>query len=368
MRVVWFSWKDRLHPQAGGAETVSGEIMDRLAKGGHEVTLITSLYTNAKRNDKVNGVNVIRAGGRYSVYLKAYFAYKNNFPGTVDLVIDELNTMPFMAALYTHSKQKVLLAYQLAREVWFYQMIFPLSVVGYFLEPLMLLFLSYVYKLSITESESSRTDILKYKFRDVRTFRIGMALKPVKNLTNKHPSGVVLSLGAIRPMKRTLHAVKAFEVARDQNPELTMIIAGDTSSRYAQKLLKYISASRHTEAFDVRGRVSNEERLKLMARADIILVTSIKEGWGLIVTEANSQGTPAIVYDTDGLRDSVRNHETGIVCPRGDYRRMGIEINNLINNYQTYQNIREAAWEWSKQFTFDNSYRDFINVTKSNIK
>ena len=41
--------------------------------------------------------------------------------------------------------------------------------------------------------------------------------------------------------------------------------------------------------------------------------TSVKEGWGLIVTEAGSQGTPAIVYDVDGLRDIVVESETGVI-------------------------------------------------------
>jgi glycosyltransferase involved in cell wall biosynthesis len=141
-----------------------------------------------------------------------------------------------------------------------------------------------------------------------------MHLTPLATLPKKKPTGRVLSLGAVRPMKRTLDIVKAFEIARDTNDELTLTIAGDVSTPYAKKVINYIERSRHTSAIDVRGRVSMDEKTDLMRSSDVILVASIKEGWGLIVTEANSQGTPAITYDTDGLRDSVQENITGYLC------------------------------------------------------
>src|SRR5258706_15516364 len=61
------------------------------------------------------------------------------------------------------------------------------------------------------------------------------------------------------------------------------------------------------------GGVSEEKKLELMRRAHVLLHASVKEGWGLVVVEAASQGTPAVVYNVSGLRDSVKNGETGIV-------------------------------------------------------
>jgi glycosyltransferase involved in cell wall biosynthesis len=102
-----------------------------------------------------------------------------------------------------------------------------------------------------------------------------------------------------------------------------------------------------------------KEKTNLMRISDVILVTSVKEGWGLIVTEANSQGTPAIAYDTDGLRDSVRNNITGYLCTSGDYDAMSALINKLLSNKKVYESFRIEAWQYSKQFTFKNSYDDF---------
>ena len=164
-------------------------------------------------------------------------------------------------------------------------------------------------------------------------------------------------------MKRTLDAVKAFEHAHDLNPNLTMIIAGENSSSYGAHLARYTAASRAKNSISIVGRVSAADRLELMREAGAILVTSAKEGWGLIVTEANSQGTPAVVYDVDGLRDSVKHLESGIISKDGDPVALGNALCDLLDNPELYEELRENAWEWSKEFTFENSYREFCKKT-----
>lgn len=365
MNIVWMSWKDRSHPLAGGAETVSGEIMDRLARDGHTVTLLTSRPPGLSAEDTIRGIKIIRAGSRYSVYVKAKDYYKQNLLGQADLVVDEMNTLPFASGFYCKT-QSFLFVHQLARSVWFYQMAFPFSLIGYAAEPIYLRLIARKYPRSLTVSESTKKDMVKHGFTasKIHTFSVGMALQPLKALSPKTDRRMILSLGAIRPMKQTLHAVQAFEIARDKNPDLHMVLAGDNHGKYAEKVLRYIKSSRHADHIDIRGRVSDEERLELMKSAAVILVTSIKEGWGLIVTEANSQGTPAIVYNSDGLRDSVKDGITGIISPQGDPTKMGAAIVDALHNNERYESLRTAAWEWSKQFSFENSYQSFINAAR----
>ncbi len=361
MKIVWFSWKDIRHPQAGGAELLSWQIMRRLAKDGHDVRLITARYNGAAAQENIEGVEIYRTGGRYSVYLKSRALYKKTMSGWPELVIDEMNTLPFFAAFYTNSRS-VLLTYQLARSVWFYQLVFPFSLAGFLIEPIYLRILAAKYPLVITESESTRQDLTHYGFdkNKVHIFRAGIEMPPLNNLAPKADLSHVLSLGSIRPMKRTLHAVQGFEKARDTNPKLYLTLAGDDSGRYAQKVINYIKHSRHAEAIKVAGRVSAEERIKLMRTAAVILVTSIKEGWGLIVTEANSQGTPAIAYDTDGLRDSIKNGLTGTLVKAADTTSLGQAISELLNDPAAYNKMREQALQDSRQYTFKNSYADFV--------
>ncbi|HUD10510.1 MAG TPA: glycosyltransferase family 4 protein [Candidatus Saccharimonadales bacterium] len=361
MNITWFSWKDINHPLAGGAEAISWEIMSRLAENGHNVKLVTARYAGSTAHEVMNGVEIYRNGGTLSVYPKAFVLFRKKLAGWSDIVIDEMNTLPFGCAFYTR-KKSALLVYQLARKVWLFQAKFPLSVVGYAIEPLYLFTLSRRYKTILTESESTRQDLTKYGFsaKNIHVFRVGIGLKPLQALNKKQSLDTVLILGALRPMKRTLSAVKGYELARDKNPDLTLTIAGDITDPYASKVLKYIDNSRHVGSIKVLGRVSADERIKVMRQASVILVTSIKEGWGLTVTEANSQGTPAIAYNIDGLRDSIKDRETGILVASGDEEALSRSINALLSDKKAYAVLRNNAWQLSKQYTFDNSYTDFL--------
>ena len=89
MNIVWLSWKDRGHPLAGGAEKVSGEIMDRLATDGHNVRLITAQYgQTASHEQSAPNLEIYRAGNRYTVYPKARQLFKQVGDDWADVVID----------------------------------------------------------------------------------------------------------------------------------------------------------------------------------------------------------------------------------------------------------------------------------------
>jgi glycosyltransferase involved in cell wall biosynthesis len=96
------------------------------------------------------------------------------------------------------------------------------------------------------------------------------------------------------------------------------------------------------------------------------VVTSVKEGWGLVVTEANSQGTPAVVYNVDGLRDSVKDGNTGIIAKENTPEGLAKALVSLLGDSPTrYSQIREAAWEWSKTITFNQAYKDFMKAIET---
>lgn len=363
MKILWFTWKDKNHPQSGGAETVNEELAKRLARDGHEVIFLVGGFPGGKYEEMRDGFKIIRLGNCWTVYWKAFRYYKKHLQGWADIVIDEVNTMPFFTRFYTREKRYYLF-YQLCREIWFYQMKFPLNWIGYIVEPLYLRLLANDEKTVFTESESAKTDLSQYGFKKEKTvvFSIGIEIKPVDNieLVKKYANPTVLSLGAFREMKRTLDQVRAFEVAKKKLPHLQMKIAGDASGAYGRKVLRYIERSPYKDSIEYLGRVSQEEKRQLMQKSHCILVTSIKEGWGLIVTEANSQGTPAVAYNADGLRDSVRDGETGIIVKKDTPKVLGDDICDMLSDSKKYATLRENAWCHSQTFSFEKGYKTFI--------
>ena len=361
MRILWLSWKDIQHPQAGGAEVVASELCKRLVQAGHEVTLVTAHYAGASHTEVIDGYNVVRVGGRFSVYFRAYQYIKQHLADWPDFVVEEINTIPFLSKLYLRDKQRLLFFHMLCREIWFYQLPLPASLVGYMLEPLYLRFLS--SERAIAMSESTKQDLIRYGFKANKISLIseGIQLDPVADLDldAKYDQPTLVSLGSIRPMKRTLDQIRAFEIAKQSLPALQLKVAGDASGAYGRKVIAAIKSSPYKQDIEYLGRISSEQKSQLLQKAHLITVTSIKEGWGLIVTEAASQGTPAAVYNVDGLRDSVRHDQTGAVCVDNTPARLASSIVELLSDQSHYQKLRKNAWEWSKQINFEISHQQF---------
>lgn len=360
MKILWFAWKDRKNPYAGGAEVVSSELAKRLVKDGHEVTFIVRGHPGEKDDEMIDGYRVIRIGNWRSVYWEAYKYYKKHLVGWADLVIDEVNTIPFFCKFYV-KERNIMLFHQLCRKVWFYEMGFPMNLIGYLLEPIYLWLLN--DRKVITVSESTKKDLVKYGFRKNRINIIseGIELDPVADLNvEKYEKPTLLSLGSMRSMKRTDHILRAFELAKKELPELQFVMAGSVASPYGGKILQDVNESFHRKSINYLGRVDKATKIELMRKAHLIAVASVKEGWGLIVTEANSQGTPAVVYNVDGLRDSVRHEETGMVCRKNTPENLARKIVWLLSDKERYEQIRKKAWEWSKGINFEKSYEDFL--------
>lgn len=359
MKIVWFTWKDKTHPQAGGAEIVNEELAKRLVKDGHTVLFIVGGYKNSKKEEIIDGYKIIRLGNRFTLYILACIYYLENLRNWPDLIIEEINTIPFLTQFYAHQK-RVLLFYQLCRQIWFYQFFFPLNYIGYFLEPLYLLIMR--KNKTLTESLSTKKDLQKYGFKNVHIFPIGIDTKPLSSASPiKYSSPTLLSLGNIRKMKRTLDQIKAFEKAKVAIPKLKLKIAGDSNNPYGKEVLTYIRQSPYKKDIEYLGKVSHAKKREIMKKSHAILVTSVKEGWGLIVTEAASQGTPAIVYNADGLRDSVIDQKTGLIS-RSTPENLALKIEELFKNKNTYRKLQKNGLEWSKKLTFENSYKVFKKI------
>lgn len=367
--ILWLSWKDNAHPLAGGAEVISTSIRERLARDGHTVTLLTSSFSNAIPEETINGVRIIRMGGRYTVHLMTMLHYlKHRKEIQADFAVDEVNTAPFFIGWYSRTPT-VLFFHQLARQLWFMEIHKFFSIVGYIGEAVYLRLLS--RNQVITVSRSSRLDLMRHGFRysNISIISEGIGLEPVHDLSSikKYEQPTVLSLGAVRSMKRTLEQVMAFEKAKAQVPNLKLIVAGDISGSYGQKVQDYISKSAYADDISVLGRVSQADKMTIMQRSHWLLTTSVKEGWCLVVTEAASQGTPAIVYNVDGLRDSVIDGITGrIVEPNVDAMAKAIseaftrtDPSNTDSVDPSYSHMQKNAWEFSRTITFDRVYEDF---------
>lgn len=103
------------------------------------------------------------------------------------------------------------------------------------------------------------------------------------------------------------------------------------------------------------GVVSEEIKYRQMAKAHILLHASVKEGWGLVVLESASVGTPAIVYNVNGLKSVVKNGETGIVLKENSPREMAREAMLLYRNKSLYRLFQKNGRLWVNSFRWSDA-------------
>jgi glycosyltransferase involved in cell wall biosynthesis len=108
-----------------------------------------------------------------------------------------------------------------------------------------------------------------------------------------------------------------------------------------------------TDDITIFGKQDTSSKLELMSRSHVLLVPGVREGWGLVVTEANAMGTPAVAYDVPGLRDSVIDGVNGTLVQRGDYVGMAIEAIDILRDHIRRKTFSLNGIRHAKNFSWD---------------
>ena len=166
LRILAYNWRDLAHPRAGGAEVYLQSVAREWVKCGHKVTIFCASVDDRPARELADGVEIIRRGGRLGVYREARRYWRREGDGQYDLVVDCVNTRPFLCPRYVGNVPIVAVIHQVAREIWRYETPWPISVLGrYLLEPTWLR--AYRDVPVVTVSESSRESLTEYGLRRV---------------------------------------------------------------------------------------------------------------------------------------------------------------------------------------------------------
>jgi glycosyltransferase involved in cell wall biosynthesis len=346
-----FMWRDMKNPTAGGAGRTTHELCTRWAKKGHKVTIFTSAFTGCAHYEKVDGYEVVRKGSLLTHYYHAYKYYKNHCRGQYDVVIDQINTIPYFTPFYTKDARIMVFIHQLCREIWFYEKRFPLSLLGYLAEPLYLrLYKKYP---AVTVSESTRNDLLDLGFTNVAISYNAASPIASGQQKPKESDPTVIFVGRLKKAKRPHHVLKAISILKRDIPNIRLWLVGDGD--FKKTLTKLTVKYKIEKDVTFLGWLSMADKTDLMQRAHCICVPSVREGWGLIVTEANLLGTPAIVYDVHGLRDSVTPGVNGLVTEENTPRSLATTIQSFFNDKRRMNELSISARQHASTYSWDTS-------------
>ena len=307
LRIAFLSWRDARHPEAGGSEVYVEAVAAGLARRGHDVTVITASAPGAASREVLDGVTHRRAGGRLTVYLHGLLWVARHGRGT-DVVVDVINGLPFGTPL-VRRHGIVALVHHVHREQW--RMIYPdwRGRVGWFVESRLTPWL-YRRVRHVTVSRSSARDLARLGLAadTVSVVRNGLAFRPSGEHRTEEPRIVVLS--RLVPHKQIEHVLDAVAELRVGHPDVRVDVVGQ--GWWGPTLHRHAVLAGVEDLVTFHGWVGEGTRDRILARARVLALPSVREGWGIAVTEAAAQGTPTIGYrSSGGLTESVVDGVTG---------------------------------------------------------
>ena len=318
MNILLVNWQDRENPQAGGAEIHLFELFSRLAAKGHRVRLVCSGWTGSPSKAMVQGIEVRRTGDRHTFTLLGRHAVRRAIRAErPDILVEDVNKLPLFTPGLWAGPHVTIIPHLFGGTA--FQEVDPVqaSIVWAAERPL-----PWAYARSAFHviSDSTRDDLVA---RGIAPDRITV-INPGVDPAWFHPDPSVrrastpsfLYLGRLKRYKGVEVALRALALARVSRPDLTLDIAGNGDDR--PRLERLAGELGLGTAVRFHGFVSEERKRELLRSTWANLFPSPKEGWGITNVEAAACGTPSLASDSPGLRDSVRNGETGFLVPHGD--------------------------------------------------
>ena len=354
LRVVLLNWRDLHHPEAGGAEKYLVTVAEGLAARGHEVVFRTASYPGSLPDEVVEGVRYIRQGGHYSIYGRALLGTLLRHD-RADVIVDVQNGVPYLSPLATRTPV-VNLVHHVHREQW--PMVFGPRTArfGWWLEsslaPRVYRGTSYV-----TVSDSTRRELVELGVDPERVTIIHNGTDAVADEdAERSAEPRLVVLGRLVPQKRVEIALDAVAALRGRVPELHVDLVG--SGWWEPHLRERVEILGIEDAVTFHGHVSEAEKHRLLARAWVHAMPSLKEGWGLVVVEAGVHGTPTVAFrGAGGPADSVRDSETGILVEdtdgEPDVAAYTEALASLLTDGDRRVRMSHAARGWVSRFRWE---------------
>jgi glycosyltransferase involved in cell wall biosynthesis len=347
MRFLMLNWRDPKNPISGGAERVTLAHLLALVERGHEVFWFTYDFPGGSGEEMFQGIKIVRGGGKGSSIFKAISWYRRQ--KKFDLVIDQHHGLPWFAPWWCKTNC-VAYIHEVLGPIWSAFYSWPLSAIGRWQER----WTHWLYRKVPfwTPSESTKKNLHAHGVRNVTVIPNGSDTTPLASLEDK-PLQAPLRLvcvSRIAPNKRVDHAIRAMKLLADRNvPAQLTVVGGGESKPELEQLTKTLQIE---DRVHFTGPLSEEEKNAELRRAHFLIHTSLREGWGLNVIEANAMGTPAAVYPVGGLVDSTVPGQTGLITAAETPESLADALAGIAKNPDLYARYRINAWERSKTFAW----------------
>ena len=366
MHILAFNWQDRTHPQSGGAEVHFHEIFGRIARMGHEVTLVCCGFDGAPPTEELDGIRVIRVGSRNTFnYSMRLWWKREGMAMRPDIVVDDINKIPFFTPRFVKRPILAIIHHFFGDSIFTEAGFLAGTYVKFFEDKV-----GKAYRdipIAVV-SESTREECLErgLSSKDLSVIYNGIdhTKFPMK-VGPKDDVPRIISFGRLKKYKSIDHIIQAMAVVRETLPEARLDVIGTGDE--LGNLERLVDFHGLQDVITFHGFVSEERKAELLASAHVAVNASQKEGWGITNIESNASGTPVISADVPGLHDSVRDGVSGLLYEYGNSEQLAKLITRILVDHPERQRLSEGAVSWASTFTWERSAREMLDLCERTI-
>jgi glycosyltransferase involved in cell wall biosynthesis len=313
--------------------------------------MFTTRFKGMRRHQNIDGMDIYRAGGRFTIYLLAPFAYLL-LRNRADVVLDIINGIPFFTPLFSR-KPIVGLIHHVHRDMFIVELGPVLGRIGRFIERFLVPRL-YRRRAVICVSESTADAMRRHMSGgsdlDIRVIHNGISeVYFAGPEIEAFDEPTVLYLGRLKKYKQLPRLIAMMPRVREHVAGARLLVVGWGDARPEAEAAARRMGLEDSVSF--LGFVSEEEKSVLYRRSWVLATASMVEGWGLTVVEANAAGTPAVAFDVPGLNESIVDGRTGRLV--GSDEEFADALVELLGDENLRRSLSDEARAWASRFSWD---------------
>jgi N-acetyl-alpha-D-glucosaminyl L-malate synthase BshA len=338
----------------GGAEIAAQNVAGSLVAKGHNVSVVTSYSKGLPKHYNENGFSVnriyypkIRYLGMAIFWIRCLLIIRRINP---DIVHCQTTHMGMPGFIYKKIYKKPYVVWCQGFDVYFpwrFKKIISRMIFG-------------DADAVIGLTEDMKKEMQKNCNKDVFIIPEGISLKKFEGFSKtffrkkfgiKGSEKVIIFVGSLKPVKGVKYLVDAFKIVIKKNPRAKLFLIGDGPEK--QDLKNIIKKNSLEKKVNFIGKIANQKVSEYLTVADIFVLPSLSEGFGIVNLEAMACGLPIIATRVGGVPEIVKDGENGFLVEPKNAEQIAEKILYLLSNDEDIKCISTKNKEKVKDYSWD---------------
>lgn len=177
----------------------------------------------------------------------------------------------------------------------------------------------------------------------------------------------LLFVGIIVEQKGIRHLIQAMPEVLNKFPDAKLVVIGEGNLK--NEMIELSKQLKIKESVIFKGLIPHTELPPYFATADIFVLPSFSEGFGLVIIEAMSCKTIAVTSNLKVIHDIISENETGFYFEEIMADSISEKIILLLHRLNEYENVKEKArMHVIEKFDWQIVFNNYSNIITNNIK